>query len=186
MTPEPRKIATLGPRDYGVYGVRNYGVRRPAYDGRYETRRVLTYRIAWGHARRALERDTLGPNDPGRDARGLLRRLGAHVLTVMRGADQRHAEAIQEGILAALEGRRPPERIHVRSCCRMMTHLARAAPGPAAEEENVPSVRVELFGAGERLTVQLDLPVAAATELARKLREATRQVFRVAIEDEGR
>jgi hypothetical protein len=55
--------------------------------------RNLAYRIAYGHAARALERDRIGPNAPGRDPRMQLDRLTSWV--------------VAEGVKDAVGQRRP-------------------------------------------------------------------------------
>jgi hypothetical protein len=68
--------------------------------------RNIAYRLAFGHASRALERDRIGPNAPGRDPRMQLDRLTAWVVAEM-GGDREMGEAIAEGVKDAVEGRRP-------------------------------------------------------------------------------
>jgi hypothetical protein len=68
--------------------------------------RHIAYRLAHGHASRAMDRDRIGPNAPGRDPRMQLERLTAWVVAEM-GGDHRMAEAVEAGVRDALEGRRP-------------------------------------------------------------------------------
>lgn len=68
--------------------------------------RAITYRIAYGHASRAMDRDRIGPNAPGRDPRLQLDRLTAWVLAEV-GGDHRASEAVAQGVRDAIEGRRP-------------------------------------------------------------------------------
>jgi hypothetical protein len=60
--------------------------------------------IAYGHARRAIERERIGPNAPGRDPREMLRRM---IEQVGRECEHRDMEAIEEGVKDAVEGRQP-------------------------------------------------------------------------------
>jgi hypothetical protein len=69
------------------------GVSRPSCATDDDFTRNLTCPIAYGHAARALERDRIGPNSPGRDPRMQLGRLTEWVTAEM-GGDREMGEAI--------------------------------------------------------------------------------------------
>src|SRR3954453_14585529 len=69
--------------------------------------RNLAYRIAYGHAWRALERDRIGPNAPGRDPRMQLDALTRWVVAEMGDAGREMGESVAEGVKDAVERRRP-------------------------------------------------------------------------------
>src|SRR4051812_18857305 len=65
----------------------------------------ICYRLAFGHAWRALERDRIGPNAPGRDPRMQLDALTRWVAAEM--GDREASEAVAEGVKDAVERRQP-------------------------------------------------------------------------------